>query len=115
LRQAELDKEQQALTAERDRQTQSAIQKYTALIKQKVERNWRKPATANPGMSCTVFVRLIPGGDVAHVEITKSSGDGIFDSSVEKAVYKAVPLPVPPDPSLFDKFRDVRFVFKPEQ
>jgi colicin import membrane protein len=66
-------------------------------------------------MSCTVFVRLIPGGDVAHVEIVKSSGNGIFDSSVEKAVYKAVPLPVPTDPGLFEKFRDVKFEFKPEE
>ncbi|WP_455219258.1 cell envelope integrity protein TolA, partial [Kaarinaea lacus] len=83
--------------------------------KDKVERNWSQPANAKPGMSCTVFVRLIPGGGVSHVEITKSSGDGIFDSSVERAVRKAEPLPVPPDPNLFDRFRDVRFVFKPEQ
>ena len=85
------------------------------MIKDKVERNWSKPANAKPGMSCTVFVRLIPGGGVSHVEITKSSGDGIFDSSVERAVRKAEPLPVPPDPALFDRFRDVRFVFKPEE
>ena len=106
--------EQAQLNAENEKRAQSEIQKYVGLIKQKVERKWLKPASAKPGMSCEVFVRLIPGGQVAHVEITQSSGDGIFDSSVEKAVRKAEPFPVPPDPDLFDRFRDVRFIFKPE-
>jgi len=107
--------EEATLAAEREKQAQSVIAQYVGLIKQKIERNWRKPSAAKSGLSCEVFVRLIPGGGVSHVEITKSSGDGIFDSSVEKAIRKAEPLPVPPDPDLFDRFRDVRFEFKPEQ
>lgn len=115
LRQDQMAAEEAKLAAERDAQAQSEIAQYVGLIKQKVERNWRKPSAARSGLSCEVFVRLLPGGGVSHVEITKSSGDGIFDSSVEKAVRKAEPLPVPPDPNLFDRFRDVKFVFKPEQ
>jgi len=106
--------EQAKLNAENEKRAQSEIQQYIGLIRQKVERNWLKPASAKAGMSCEVFVRLIPGGGVSHVEITQSSGDGFFDSSVEKAVRKAEPLPVPPDPDLFDRFRDVKFIFKPE-
>jgi len=115
LMQDQMAAEEAKLAAEREAQAQSEIDKYRALIRQKIERNWRKPSATRSGLSCEVFVRLIPGGGVSHVEITKSSGDGIFDSSVEKAVRKAEPLPVPPDPDLFDRFRDVRFVFKPEQ
>lgn len=103
------------LAAEREKQAQSVIAQYVGLIKQKVERNWRKPSATRANLKCTVFVQLIPGGGIAHVEITKSSGDGIFDSSVEKAVRKSEPLPVPPDPDLFDRFRDVRFVFDPSK
>jgi colicin import membrane protein len=65
-------------------------------------------------MSCTVAVQLIPGGAVMTARITRSSGDPIFDSSVEKAVLKASPLKLPPDASLFDRFRDLEFVFSPE-
>ena len=107
--------EEARLAAERDKQAQSVIAQYVGLIKQKVERNWRKPSATRSGLKCTVFVQLIPGGGIAHVEITKSSGDGIFDSSVLTAVRKSEPLPVPPDPDLFDRFRDVRFVFDPEK
>ena len=115
LLQEQMAAEEARLAAERDKAAQSEIAQYVGLIKQKVERNWRKPSAIRAGLSCTVFVRLIPGGGVSHVEITKSSGDGIFDASVEAAVKKAEPLPVPPDPDLFDRFRDVRFVFKPEE
>jgi colicin import membrane protein len=43
----------------------------------------------------------------------RSSGDPVFDRSVETAVYKAAPLPLPPDASLFNHFRDLRLIFKP--
>lgn len=115
LLQDQMAAEEATLAAEREKQAQSVIAQYVGLIRQKIERNWRRPSGSRSGLSCEVFVRLIPGGGISHVEITKSSGDGIFDSSVEQAIRKAEPLPVPPDPDLFDRFRDVRFEFKPEQ
>lgn len=61
-------------------------------------------------MSCEVMVRLIPSGDVIQVQLTRSSGDSTFDRSVENAVHKAAPLPVPPAESgLFDVFRELNF------
>jgi len=115
LMQEQMAAEEASLAAEHEKQALSEINKYRALIRQQIERNWRRPTGSRSGLSCEVFVRLIPGGGVSHVEITKSSGDGIFDSSVEKAIRKAEPLPVPSDPDLFDRFRDLRFEFKPEQ
>ncbi len=47
--------------------------------------------------------------------ITESSGDPVFDRSVEIAVRKASPFPLPKDKSLFDHFREVKFIFKPEK
>lgn len=65
-------------------------------------------------MKCKILVRLIPSGDVVSVRITQSSGNIAFDRSVEMAVNKASPLPVPKsDTGLFDHFREVEFVFDP--
>jgi colicin import membrane protein len=57
----------------------------------------------------------MPGGAVMQVRIVAGSGDPMFDSSVEAAVQKASPLPVPSasDP-LFDRFRELEFVFNPQ-
>jgi colicin import membrane protein len=105
--------EQAAVDKARQEQAQSIIAQYTSLIQQKVRRNWLKPASAGEGMSCTVRVRLIPGGQVSDARVVASSGDELFDRSVETAVYKAGPLPLPPDAALFDYFRELDFVFKP--
>jgi len=64
-------------------------------------------------LSCKVKVNLIPSGDVMSVSVVKSSGNALFDNSVERAVRKASPLPVPKDPSVFKQFRSFTFVFAP--
>jgi len=110
---------QQQLAAEEHAQQKAGqntalVNQYIDGIKQAVQNNWLRPASSAPGLSCTVVVNLIPGGDVAGVRVVESSGDAAFDRSVENAVRKAAPLPLPPDPALFDSFRELRFVFKPE-
>ena len=100
--------------AERKQQQDREVDKYVEIIRQKVERNWLRPPGATQGMSCVVSVTLIPGGDVLKAQVTRSSGDPIYDRSVETAVLKASPLPLPPDAALFDRFRDLKFVFSPD-
>lgn len=107
-----LQAEQDRMALESDKQKQSMINQYRAMIEAKVRQNWNVPASAQQGMSCEVQVRLIPSGDVIQVQLTKSSGDATFDRSVENAVHKASPLPVPPgDSGLFNVFRDLKFPF----
>lgn len=101
---------QQQIQAEAN---QAIVDRYGSAIKAQIERNWIRPPNWL-GLSCLVQVRLIPGGNVASVQIVKSSGDAAFDRSVEAAVYRAAPLPLPPDPALFDSFRTVNFVFEPK-
>jgi colicin import membrane protein len=62
-----------------------------------------------------VHVRLTPSGEVLSANVVRSSGNAVFDRSVENAVYKAAPLPLPGDPTLFDNFREIRFVFDPDK
>jgi len=90
-----------------------ALADYQGLISQKVTRNWIRPASAAPGIECVVAVTQIPGGDVTAVQIESCNGDAVVRRSIEAAVLKASPLPLPDDPSLFD--RRLRFTFKPEQ
>ena len=100
--QAQLAAEQDA--RERDR--------YVAAIKQQIENNWLRPPSARTNLRCTLRVRLIPGGDVIAVSVVEGSGNAAFDRSVETAVRKAAPLPVPSG-GLFESFRDLTLVFDP--
>ena len=93
---------------------QSAIARYKVLIRQKVEQNWVRPLDTRKGMKCVVRVKLVQGGDVLEAEVVQSSGDPVFDRSVENAVYRASPLPLPDDSTLFPYFRELEFTFKPE-
>lgn len=88
-------------------------------IRRRVESKWLKPSGWQPGISCTVNVRLVPGvGGSARVidaRITKSCGQALFDHSVETAVFNASPLPFPSSPELMERFREITFEFKPEE
>lgn len=92
----------------------TAAEKYKALIRQKVSRNWAQPPGTETGLQCTVKVRLVPGGEVLDVKVVRSSGNEVFDRSVENAVYKASPLPLPEEKDLFEYFREIEFLFHPE-
>jgi len=98
---------------ESDRIAQEREQ-FLFAIKQKIENNWLRPTTVGDGLSCQLRVRLIPGGGVASVIVTRGSGNGAFDRSVEKAVYKADPLPVPKGTG-FEAFRDLSLNFNPSK
>lgn len=100
--------------AEQAVRAQSELARVEGLIRQKVERNWVRPAGWTKGMECVVRVRLAPTGEVINAMIARSSGSPAFDRSVENAVYKASPLPLPEDKSLFEHFREMELRFRPE-
>jgi colicin import membrane protein len=47
--------------------------------------------------------------------VVRGSGNAAFDRSVENAVHKASPLPLPPDPTLFEHYREIEFLFNPQE
>ena len=107
----EKSRQQAAHTA----RTASEVDKYRSLIRQRVSRSWNRPMGVAKGLKCVVSVRLAPGGEVLSANVVRSSGNATFDRSVENAVYKAAPLPLPEDPSLFNNFREIEFLFNPEE
>ncbi len=90
-----------------------ALADYVALIRQKVERNWVRPPSARPGLECEIFVNQIPGGQVTGVRMGACNADDAVRRSIEAAVLRASPLPLPDEAALFE--RNLRFIFKPEQ
>jgi colicin import membrane protein len=113
LRQA-MAAENERLAQEQQRRRQLQLNtvraQYIADIANKVERNWLRP-TGSRGSHCRVLIHQIPGGEVINVRLNECDGDVAFQRSVEAAVRKASPLPLPSDPEVFD--REIEFVFEP--
>jgi colicin import membrane protein len=112
-RRREADLQAQLKAEQEEARARSALSEYIPYIQDKVQRNWLRPAGSSAGLSCLIRVRLIPGGDVVSATVVRSSGDPLFDRSVETAVLKASPLPLPTDASLFNHFREINFNFEP--
>ncbi len=95
---------------------QTEVEHYYALIEEKVNRNWRIPIGYQPGLTSTLEVRLIPSGEVVSVRLLKKSGNPAFDQSVENAILKSSPFPLPPaEKGMFDQFREFEFTFNPDK
>jgi colicin import membrane protein len=89
-----------------------ALASWQSQIAAKINRAWLRPPTARPGIECMLNVTQVPGGEVTEVSIGACNGDQAVRESIEAAVYRASPLPPPPDPALFD--RHLRIDFKPD-
>jgi len=95
---------------------QTTIDKYMNLIEAKVYRFWIKPPSVSKGLVSELRVKLIPSGEVIHIELSKSSGDPAYDKSVTAAVRKASPLPLPPaETGLFDVFRELHLPMRADK
>ena len=115
-RRAESEAELQRVLAvedERRRAEQSGqLDQYIRLIENRIEQNWIRPATAQPGLECEVRVMQIPSGDIVDVRVDRCNGDDAVIRSIEAAVLRSSPLPRPPVPSLFE--RTLNVVFAPD-
>jgi colicin import membrane protein len=90
-----------------------AAARWHASIVAKIERAWIRPPSAQPGVSCIVSVTQVPGGEVTAVRVISCSiNDAALSESVKDAVYRASPLPAPPDPAMFE--RNLELTFAPK-
>ena len=111
-RQEQIAREGRELERERLALLDAGRSEYIAQIEDKIERNWLRPPGTASGLKCVVRVSQIPEGEVVQAEIEESSGNIAFDRSVEDAVLRSSPLPIPKDPSLFD--RHIVITFEPD-
>ena len=101
---------EQAAAAQTSRD-ESELATYTRKIKEAI--SFASPDLKH-GLKCTIFVRVIPSGEVIEARVVESSGNAVFDRQAEIAVRKASPLPVPDEPRLFQQMREFKFLFAPE-
>ncbi len=87
----------------------AAAQQYLAQIRARVERAWNRPASARTGLACQVRINQLPSGEVVKAEVLACNGDQVVRESIETAVYNASPLPIAPDPALFERILVLNF------
>jgi colicin import membrane protein len=89
-----------------------ALASWQSQITARIQRAWLRPASARSGIECVLNVTQVPGGEVTNVRIGTCNGDQAVRESIEAAVYRASPLPPPPDPALFE--RSLVITFRPD-
>ena len=106
---AELEAEENA------RRRQQALQAMALKIKNKVGNNWRRPPGSTTAPVCTVTVSLKSGGQVTGVSTSNCGSDRQYRRSVENAVLKSTPLPLPKDATLRKQLirEGLQFKFSP--
>lgn len=102
---------QQQLQSElRQSQSKGVLDAYGAAIKAKVTAQWFKPPGWQPQWKCNVRISQAADGTVLNVKILQCDGDQLFQRSVQQAIERASPLPLPSDMSLFSP--SINFTFK---
>ncbi len=87
--------------------------RYIRAIQAKIKSRANVPDTVIGNPEVQVRIRILPGGEVLDIAITKRSGNPTYDSAIERAIRSAQPLPVPPaDSELFPQFRDLNLNIK---
>jgi len=94
----------------------SEIDGYVNAIKQKIRGRANVPDTVTGNPEVQVRIRVLPGGEVLDIAITKRSGNPTYDSAIERGIRSASPLPVPSaDSELFPQFRDLTLNIRHER
>jgi len=114
-KQQQLEKEMQAQmqaeqNAAKQQQILTELQKYVALIKNRISRNW---IVANQTGQCILEVKLAAGGFV--IDVREVGGSPAICRSAKAAVYKSDPLPVSKNPDVFNKMRTLRLTLDPQE
>jgi colicin import membrane protein len=113
-REAELRRSLEAEERGNELRNSPAARSWGEQIIARIQRAWIRPPSARPGVTCIVLVSQVPGGEVTSVRVDSCSiNDAALRQSVEDAVYRASPLPEPPDPAIFQ--RNLRLEFAPQE
>jgi colicin import membrane protein len=113
--QQKAEQARQAALAEQAAAIGRVVDEYQAKIQAKIRRNIVMPPDVPKDARAEFVVTLLPGGTVLNAVRTKSSGNAAYDDAVERAILKSDPLPLPPDVTLFNRFRVLDLVFKPTE
>ena len=94
----------------------SEIDKFINDIKNKIRGKANVPDTVTGNPEVQVRIRVLPGGEVLDITVTRKSGNPTYDAAIERGIRSASPLPVPAANSeLFPQFRDLTLNFRHER
>ena len=94
----------------------SEIDKFINAIQAKIRGRANVPDTVRGNPEVHVLIKVLPGGDVLDIQITKRSGNPAYDSAIERGIRSASPLPVPAANSeLFPRFRELNLQIRHER
>ena len=117
-RQLQKDREAaiKALQAEQGAAQDRLIKDYIDKIQAKIRHYVVVPPDIQGNPQAIYKVFLLPGGSLNSAnppKLVQSSGVPAYDQSIERAIFIAEPLPLPPDPALFANFRELELKFRP--
>ena len=91
------------------------IDKYKRAISEKIKKFIVLPPNMQGNPESEFDVVALPDGNVLNARLKRSSGNTAYDNAVERAINRAQPLPMPPDPALLKEFRELNLKFKPQE
>ena len=92
------------------------IERFVDAIKAKIRGRANVPDTVVGNPEVQVLIRVLPGGEVLDIAVTKRSGNPTYDAAIERGIRSASPLPVPPANSeLFPQFRELNLNIRHER
>lgn len=87
---------------------QREFNQYVDRIKAKIRSRANVPDSVTGRPSIQVQIRVLPGGDVLDIRVTRPSANRAYDAAIERAIRSAAPLPVPDvNSELFPQFREL--------
>ena len=114
--QLELIQRQQAMAeaARAAAAQQSVIEDYKGRIRRKVRGFLNRQPCGEANVQLEFDIALLPTGQLRSPPLLRrSSGLPACDRAVEYAIVQADPLPVPPQPEIFQAFRNLHLVIRP--
>lgn len=82
---------------------------WQAQLQARVQRAWLRPASTQAGIDCIAYVTQTVGGEVTNARVGQCNGDAAARESIQGAVFRASPLPPPPDSALFQRNLEIQF------
>ena len=106
---------QQAMAAQAASAQSKLRNEYIERIRTKIRRFIVQPPNLQGNPESEFDVVVLPDGNVLAVKLKRPSGNAAYDNAVERAINRAQPLPLPPDPTLAKDFRELNLRFKAQE
>lgn len=113
---AEQQKARDALAAQQAAANAKVVDEYKRQIRDKVRRFIVLPPGVSDAAQVEFEIVVLPGGEVMGAKLKRANNSiPAYDAAVERAILRAQPLPLPPDPALMRQFRELNLVFRPKE